>query len=102
VTISVGRKLAFDRDAAARISFLMGVPIIAGAVVVKLGKQISRGFPSGFEAPFAWGIIASGVSGYLAVWGLLRIVRTRSFTPFVIYRFVTGAAVLLVYTTGIR
>ena len=102
VTISVGRKLGFDRDAAARLSFLMGLPIIAGAVVLKLGKQFARGFPHGFAAPFAWGIIASALSGYLAVWGLLKIVRTRSFTPFVIYRFIVGAAVLFVYATGIR
>jgi len=102
VTITVGRKLGFDRDAAARISFLMGLPIIAGAVVVKLGKQVSRGFPHGFAAPFAWGIVASGVSGYLAVWSVLTIVRTRSFTPFVAYRFVVGFAVLVVYVAGIR
>jgi undecaprenyl-diphosphatase len=102
VTISIGRKLGFDRDAAARLSFLMGLPIIAGAVVLKLGKQFARGFPSGFAAPFAWGIVASGVSGYLAVWGVLRIIRTRSFTPFVVYRMIVGVLVLAVYTTGLR
>jgi undecaprenyl-diphosphatase len=102
VTISVGRKLGFDRDAAARLSFLMGIPIIAGAVVLKLGKQFARGFPHGFAAPFAWGIVASGVSGYLAVWALLRLIRTRGFTPFVIYRIAAGVIVLAVYTTGIR
>ncbi|MEY2446859.1 MAG: undecaprenyl-diphosphatase [Acidimicrobiaceae bacterium] len=102
VTISVGRKLGFDRDAAARLSFLMGIPIIGGAVVLKLGKQFARGFPHGFAAPFAWGIVASGISGYLAVWALLRLIRTRGFTPFVIYRVVAGVAVLVVYATGIR
>ena len=102
VTITVGRKLGFDRDAAARLSFLMGIPIIAGAVVLKLGKQFARGFPHGFAAPFFWGVVASGVSGYIAVWGLLRLIRTRSFTPFVAYRVLAGAAVLVVYATGIR
>jgi undecaprenyl-diphosphatase len=102
VTISIGRKLGFDRDAAARLSFLMGLPIIAGAVVLKLGKQFARGFPHGFAAPFAWGIIASGISGYLAVWALLRLIRTRSFTPFVVYRIAIGVVVLAVYVTGIR
>jgi len=102
VTMTVGRKLGFDRDAAARLSFLMGLPIIGGAVALKLGKQIARGFPHGFAAPFAWGIVASGVSGYLAVWGLLRLIRTRNFNGFVIYRVAVGAIVLFVYTTGIR
>lgn len=102
VTMTVGRKIGFDRDASARLSFLMGLPIIGGAVVLKLGKQLARGFPHGFAAPFAWGIIASGVSGYLAVWGLLRLIRTRTFNAFVIYRVALGAIVLIAYTTGIR
>jgi undecaprenyl-diphosphatase len=102
VTISTGRKLGFDRDSAARLSFLMGLPIIGGAVALKLGKQFARGFPHGFAAPFAWGIVASAVSGYLAVWGLLRLIRTRSFTPFVVYRLAIGLVVLVVYGTGIR
>src|SRR3954452_20437654 len=102
VTMSVGRTLRLDRDAAARISFLMGIPIIGGAVVLKLGKQIIHGFPSGFAAPFFWGVVASGLSGYLAVWGLLKLVRTRGFTPFVVYRVLAGLAVLTVYVSGIR
>ena len=102
VTITVGRKLGFDRDAAARLSFLMGIPIIAGAVVLKLGKQAARGFPHGFAAPFVWGIVASAISGYLAVWGLLRLIRTRSFNGFVVYRVMIGVTVLVVYVTGIR
>jgi undecaprenyl-diphosphatase len=102
VTISVGRKLGFDRDAAARLSFLMGLPIIGGAVALKLGKQVAHGFPPGFAGPFAWGILASGVSGYLAVWFLLRLIRTRGFTPFVVYRVIIGALVFIAYTTGLR
>ena len=102
VTMSVGRKLGFDRDAAARLSFLMGLPIIGGAVALKLGKLFLRGFPDGFAAPFAWGIFASGISGYIAVWGLLRLIRTRTFNAFVIYRIALGAVVLVVYATGIR
>jgi undecaprenyl-diphosphatase len=102
VTISIGRKLGFDRDAAARLSFLMGLPIIGGAVALKLGKQVARGFPHGFAAPFAWGIVASGISGYLAVWALLRLIRSRGFTPFVIYRVVAGVVILVVYGAGIR
>jgi undecaprenyl-diphosphatase len=102
VTITVGRKLGFTRDAAARLSFLMAIPITGGAVVFKVGKQVARGFPDGFAAPFVWGIVASGISGYLAVWGLLRLVRSRGFTPFVVYRVALGLAVFVVLATGIR
>jgi undecaprenyl-diphosphatase len=102
VTISVGRTLGFTRDSAARLSFLMGIPITGGAVLLKVGKQVARGFPDGFVAPFVWGVVASGISGYVAVWAVLRIVRTRSFTPFVVYRVALGLIVLAVYATGIR
>jgi undecaprenyl-diphosphatase len=102
VTITVGRWVGFTRDNAARISFLMGIPITGGAVVFKVGKLLARGFPEGFAAPFIWGIVASGVSGYIAVWGLLRLVRRHDFTPFVIYRAVIGVAVLAALATGLR
>jgi undecaprenyl-diphosphatase len=48
------------------------------------------------------GIITSGLSGVLAVWGTLRIVRSRSFTPFVVYRVALGFIVLLVILAGWR
>ena len=42
------------------------------------------------------GIVTSGLSGWLAVWGTLTLVRTHSFMPFVIYRVVVGVAVLVI------
>jgi undecaprenyl-diphosphatase len=96
-TISMGRYLGFERDAAARISFLMSLPITGGAATYKMADMLtSTGMPEGFAAPFAWGILASGVTGFLAVWGLLRLVRTRSFAPFVYYRVVLGIVVIVV------
>ena len=98
-TITAGRFAGLSRDAAARIAFLMSLPITAGAVVFK-GVDVAGegGIPDGFAAPFLWGIVASAVTGYAAVWGTIRLVRTHSFTPFVVYRVVAGAAVLAVYT----
>ena len=55
------------------------------------------GIPDGFAPAFAWGIAASAVTGWLAVWGTLRLIRTRTFTPFVVYRCVAGVAVLALY-----
>ena len=95
-TITMGRWLGFGRDAAARLSFLMSLPIIGGVGVYK-GVDIfvlGDGIPAGFGAAFAWGMLASAVTGFAAVWVLLRLVRTRSFTPFVVYRVALGLAVL--------
>lgn len=103
VTMTAGRWLRFDRAAAARLSFLMAIPITAGAGVYK-GLEVVRdgGIPSGFVAPFIWGTIASAVSGFIAIAWLLRYLRANSFLPFVIYRFVVGGAVILIFATGLR
>jgi undecaprenyl-diphosphatase len=96
ITMTAGRWLHFDRDAAARISFLMMIPVTAGAVALKMVGLAGDGIPDGLVIPMVVGIVTSGVSGWLAVWWLLRLVRTRSFLPFVIYRVVAGLFVLAV------
>jgi undecaprenyl-diphosphatase len=96
ITMTAGRFLGFDREAAVRISFVMSIPVIFGAVVFKFAGLISDGIPEGLVVPMIVGILTSGLAGWLAVWGTLRIVRTRSFMPFVIYRIVLGVLVLVV------
>jgi undecaprenyl-diphosphatase len=103
-TISMGRWLGFERDAAARLSFLMSLPIIGGAAAYK-GADLfvnEGGLPSELVVPFAWGIVASGITGFLAVWGLLRLLRTRSFAPFVVYRVLVGLLVVALSLSGGR
>jgi undecaprenyl-diphosphatase len=102
-TISMGRYLGFDRDAATRLSFLMSLPIIAGAGMFE-GVQVAAdgGIARDLLAPFAWGMITAGVSGFLAVAFLLRLLRTRSFAPFVVYRVLAGATIIVVFATGAR
>ncbi|HEX9258871.1 MAG TPA: undecaprenyl-diphosphate phosphatase, partial [Acidimicrobiales bacterium] len=78
----------------ARISFLMSIPVTAGAVVFKVGKLMADGIPSGLFWPMVVGVITSGIAGWIAVWGTIRLVRTRSFMPFVVYRVVLGVVVL--------
>ena len=54
--------------------------------------------PAGFAPAFAWGIAASALTGWFAVGAPTKLVRTHTFTPFVIgYRLVVGTAVLAVY-----
>jgi undecaprenyl-diphosphatase len=102
-TISMGRWLRFDRASAAKISFLMSIPITGGAAVYK-GFQMFRdgGIPAGFGGAFFWGIVASMVSGFIAIAFLLRYVQRHSFLPFVIYRLALGIVVIIIFGTGIR
>jgi len=103
VTITAARRLGFGRESAARLSFLMSLPIIAGAGLYEgVGLIGEGGIPAGFGAAFAAGMAASAVTGWLAVWGTLRLVRTRTFTPFVIYRVVVGVGVIALVATGLR
>jgi undecaprenyl-diphosphatase len=103
VTITGARWLGFQRDAAARLSFLMSLPIIGGAALYKGVKVVAGGgLPAGTEGAFLAGMVTSAVTGGLAVWGTLRYVRNHSFAPFVIYRVLLGAAVLALIATGVR
>ena len=102
ITITAARKFGFSRDAAARVSFLMSVPVIGGAVLLKLTKLIQDGIPEGLLTPMIVGIISAGISGWIAMWGMIRLLRSRSFTPFVMYRFVAGIGVLSILATSFR
>jgi undecaprenyl-diphosphatase len=98
VTMTAGRLGGLGRDGAARFAFLMSLPITAGALMFKAVDVVDAGgIPDGFVAPFAWGIVASGLTGWVAVWGTLRLIRTRTFAPFVIYRVAVGLAVVGLY-----
>ena len=103
ITISMGRWLAFDREAAARLSFLMSLPIIAGAGLFEGAEVVADGgIPDNYVAPFLWGMVAAAITSFLVIGWLLRFLQTRSFTPFVIYRLVVGTAVIVIFATGLR
>jgi undecaprenyl-diphosphatase len=102
ITITAARYLGFDRDTAARVSFLLLIPAVAGATVYKAYEVAKDGLPEGVAGPIIVGTIASAVSGYIAIAWLLRLVRTHSYRPFVLYRYFAGATVLLLILTGIR
>ena len=102
ITITAARKFGFSRDAAARVSFLMSVPVIGGAVVFSLAKLLRDGIPDGLIAPMIAGIIAAGISGWVAMWGMIRILRTRNFNMFVMYRVAVGFGVLSIAASSWR
>jgi undecaprenyl-diphosphatase len=102
ISISAARLLGFDRDSAVRFSFLLSIPVTAGAVLVKLTKLLNDGVPDGLALPMLIGIVTAGLSGWLAVAGLLRLIKTQTFNAFVIYRLAAGVAVVVIAASAWR
>jgi undecaprenyl-diphosphatase len=103
LTISAGLWRHFERTDAARLAFLMSVPVIAGAGAYEFLQLAGEGgVPSDFRSAFAVGAVSSGITGWFAVWLTLRIVRTHTFLPFVIYRIALGSAILIALALGFR
>ena len=91
VTISAGLLLGFTREAAARFSFVLSTPAIAGAGILTLGEAIRDDELSGNLDVIIAGTAVAAVVGWLIIGVLLRIVQSHSFLPFVIYRLAVGA-----------
>ena len=100
-TISAGLLLGFSRDAAARVSFLMGIPAIAGAGVLELRALIQDGIDTQHAAPLLLvGLLASFLSGLIAIRLLIRLLSGGKLWSFAIYR--VGFALLLVVVALVR
>ncbi|MCS7350923.1 MAG: undecaprenyl-diphosphate phosphatase [Anaerolineae bacterium] len=84
-TIAAGLGRGFLRPEAARFSFLLGIPALLGAGLVALRDLYVMGFPPDALAPILIGFLSAVLSGYLAIWGLMRMVRRRSLRPFAVY-----------------
>jgi undecaprenyl-diphosphatase len=86
-TITVGLFLGLRREEAARFSFLMSVPIIAGAGSLKLSEVASEGLNPSEAVMFGAGFVSSAMVGYLAIRFLLSFLTTHSLRAFAYYRF---------------
>ena len=95
ITITGGLFRNFTREAAARFSFLLSTPIIAGAALLKLHHVMKHGLPPGMATGFAVGIIVSALVGYATIAWFIRYLQTRTLTVFIVYRILFGIAVLL-------
>jgi undecaprenyl-diphosphatase len=103
ITITAGRIMRLDRDSAARFSFLLLIPIVLGAVILKGVKDVLLGdLPPHWQGPFVVGTLAAAGAGLLAIDWLLGFVRRHTYGVFVVYRFVVAAVVLLVIASGAR
>ncbi len=97
ISISAGLGLGLTREAAARFSFLMGAPIIAGAGVLEIRKMLSGAGPTPNAGALLVGFATSLVVGLVAIDVLLRYVRGHSLNVFVAYRLVLAALVVVVF-----
>jgi undecaprenyl-diphosphatase len=96
VTISVGLFEGVSREAAARFSFLLSIPAILGAGMLKLGDL---GQATETPAQLAVGFLAAAVSGFIAVSFLVRLLRTHTLWPFIWYRLLAGGLFVILLAT---
>ncbi len=102
VTITAGLFRGMKREAAARFSFLLSTPIIAGAVAKQLLDIASLGLTPDQTVPLLAGIVSAGIVGYASIAFLLRYLQTRNTFVFVYYRIALGLVVYLAFWSGIR
>jgi undecaprenyl-diphosphatase len=104
ITITGARLFKLDRDSAARFSFLMLVPVVFGAALLKAVKDIllGPGLPAGWGGPFVVGMLAAAGSGLVAISALLGYLRRHDYSLFVVYRLLAALAVLILIVSGVR
>ncbi len=101
-TITAGLLMGFTREAAARYSFLLAIPAVMGSGFYQLFKSADEPAPGapGAGATLIATLVAF-VVGYFVIIAFLKIVSTFSYTPFVVYRLVLAALVVLLLLAGV-
>jgi undecaprenyl-diphosphatase len=102
ITITAGRFWKLDRDSAARLSFLLLVPVTLGAILFKGVKDVLFGsLPAGSGGPFLVGTLAALAVGLAAIQVLLDYVRRHNYTIFAVYRVVLAVIIVLLIVTDV-
>ncbi len=102
-TISGGLLMGYTREAAARYSFLLAIPAVLGSGVQQLVTSLDEFGTAGTPGLGAT-LLATAVAfvvGYVVIIGFLRLVTTRSFMPFVWYRFAFAAVIVVLVASGV-
>jgi undecaprenyl-diphosphatase len=100
ITIAMARWRGIERAAAARFSFLLGTPIIAGAALFKLRHLAET--PDALNGPFFAGIAVAAVVGALSIGVLLRYLQRAGLGIFVVYRLLLAALIVVTVALGLR
>jgi len=95
ITIAGGLSMGLRRDAAARFSFLMAVPIIAGAVLYKSREMVGGGLAGSDVLPLLAGMVGAAVAGVLSIKFMLDYLRRNTTMPFIIERLIVAAVVVV-------
>lgn len=98
-TITAGRLMGFTRVAAARYSFLLAMPAVFASGFFEAAKSVGNN-PAGWGATILATVVAFAVGYAVIVW-FMRLLETKTFTPFVIYRLLLGIAVAVALATGV-
>jgi len=94
ITMTAGLFLGLSREAAARFSFLLSIPLIIAAGLLKGIELAQTGTDAEWRAIFA-GILISAISAYLCIHIFLKFLEKIGFMPFVIYRLILGGVLLI-------
>lgn len=94
ITMTAALWVGLSRQAAARFSFLLSIPLILAAGSLKLLDLLEQGFDAPWGDVIA-GAVLSGISAYLCISVFLKLIDRVGFLPFVIYRLVLGSILLL-------
>jgi undecaprenyl-diphosphatase len=97
ITIAAGLLLGLKREAAARFSFLMAVPVIAGAGIWKARTLVGASLGGTQVNELIVGIVTSAIFGFVAIAFLLRFLRTNPTTVFIAYRIVFAAVIVVAW-----
>ncbi len=92
-TMTTGLFLGLSREQAARFSFLLSTPIIFGAAIVKVPHLLK----AGIDTPILFGILASAITGYLAIKFMLRFIQKVGYAPFFWYRLALSVIIIVAY-----
>ena len=98
ITMTAALFLGLDRETAAHFSFLLAMPILLGASLLKLHNLVHY-FPASEVRPFIWGIAGSAIVSYIVIGVLLKYLKRHSFIPFVWYRVLFGTFLIVMYFT---
>jgi undecaprenyl-diphosphatase len=98
-TIMAGLFAGQTRETAARFSFLLSIPAIAGSGLLELKEAVTK-LPPGSYGALAVATVVSGVVGYASIWFLLKFLRTHSTGVFIIYRVIVGGLILAALAAG--
>jgi undecaprenyl-diphosphatase len=99
-TLTAALALGFQRDEAARFSFLLGLPAIALAGLKEIWELHKVHLDAHGWSVLGLGLVVASISAFFAIWSLMRILERFTAWPFVIYRALLGAVLLLGVATG--